>query len=126
MKKKARLTLWIMIIAGMYCSCSALMAKPQVTMYTTPYPSKSQHSHIDVYRTQAPSRGYIEIAEISCRDTSDSWNIEQIIKKAKEIGADGVIIMGRTGSYAVGVPVGDMTYAASRTYGLTAIAIKYQ
>jgi len=101
------------------------MAKPKVTLYTNPYPPKKINSTIDVYRTTLPDCKYIEIAKISCGDTDDNWNMKQILIKAREIGADGIIIVGRTGSIAVAVPVDKMTYAVDQGYGITAIAIVY-
>jgi len=102
------------------------MAKPQVSMYSAPYPPKAQYDRIDVYQTSLPTRAYSEIALIKCGDTDDQWNMNQILKRAREIGADGVIVVGRAGSYGVGIPVGNMAYAVSEGYGITAIAIKYK
>jgi len=110
-------------------SCAStgfLMARAKVVMYGSPYPAKSKDAKIDVYRTTKPTKDYIEIAEISCGDTNDNWNMEQIMIKAREIGADGLIIVGKAGSEAVGVPIGKNVYAVSSEYGLKAIAIKYK
>jgi hypothetical protein len=102
------------------------MAKAKVNMYTEPYPPKSFNAPLDIYRTQKPEQDYVEIAEISCSDSNDDWNLEQIQIKAREIGADAIIIVGDAGSYGVGVPVGNtMVYGGSQGYGITAVAIKY-
>jgi hypothetical protein len=86
-------------------SCAALAARPNVVMYGNSYPAKAKDAHIDVYRTTKPDKEYIEIAEISCSDTSDKWNMDQILIKAREIGADGIIIMGKSGEVVAGVPI---------------------
>ena len=46
--------------------------------------------------------------------------------KASEIGADAIIIIGRSGSYGSIVPIGNMAYAETEDYGISAIAIKYK
>jgi hypothetical protein len=120
---------WGLILLVFMNSCTStgfLMAKAKIVMYASPYPAKSKASQIDVYRTTKPTKDYIEIAEISCGDTNDNWNMEQIMIKAREIGADGLIIVGKGGSEAIGVPIGKNVYAVSSEYGLKAIAIKYK
>ena len=117
--------------AGMLFSVSCastgfLMARANVVMYGNPYPAKAKDANINVYRTTKPDKEYIEIAEISCGDTSDKWSMKQILIKAREIGADGIIIIGKSGTMAVAVPIDDNVYAISEKYGLKAIAIKYK
>ncbi len=41
--------------------------------------------------TNKPAVEYIEFAQITCKDTNDKWSLEQITKKAREIGADAII-----------------------------------
>ena len=72
---------------------------------------------MDVFYTTKPDREYTEIARIICGDTDDSWNLEQILMKAREIGADAIIVIGRSCSYGVVVPVGNMAYAEAEGYG---------
>jgi hypothetical protein len=107
-------------------SCAALNARPNVVMYGNPFPAKAKDAHIDIYKTTKPDKKYTEIAEISCGDLSDKWNMEQILIKAREIGADGVIIIGKSGDVAVGVPTDNSVIAVSEGYGIKAIAIKYK
>jgi len=102
------------------------MAMPQVAMYAQAYPARGPDDRIDVYQTSLPDRQYVEIALITCGDTDDSWNMRQILMKAREMGADGIIITGRSGSYGIGAPVGGMTYAVAEGYGIRAVAIKYR
>ena len=112
-----------------FLGCSStgfLMAKPKVTPYGQKYNAKRLHEKIDVYNTSKPDREYIEIAQITCGDTDDSWNMKQILMKAREIGADAIIITGKSGSYGLGVPVGNMAFGATEGYGITAIVIKYK
>jgi hypothetical protein len=120
--KVSCLILFLIIYFSGCASTGFLMASPNVTMFGNTYPSKSEDANIDVYMTALPSKEYIEFAQITCGDTDDSWNMKQILKEARRIGADGVIITGKTGTWGVG----NSTYAVSEQYGITAIAIKYK
>lgn len=102
------------------------MAKPQVTIFGQQYPPKSQNEEIDIFLTNKPTKEYIEFAKITCGDTNDKWSLDQISKKAREIGADGIIIIGNTGSTGVGVPIGNSAYVVNSNYGMAVIAIKYK
>jgi hypothetical protein len=103
-----------------------LMSKPKVTLFGETYPPKDEVSKIDVFITSKPTQEYIEFAKIVCIDTNDKWNLVQITKKAREIGADGIIIVGKAGATGVGIPIGHSTYLVSEEYGMTTIAIKYK
>lgn len=102
------------------------MAKAKVTLFGDSYPPKSEEAKIDVYMTNKPTQEYVEFAQITCGDTNDKWSLEQITKKAREIGADGIIIIGRARTSGVGIPMGTSTYVMSEGYGMTAVAIKYK
>lgn len=102
------------------------MAKAKVTLFGETYPPKDEGAKIDVFVTNKPTQEYNEFAQITCRDTNDKWSLEQITKKAIEIGADAIIIIGKAGSSGVGIPMGYSTYVVSEEYGMTAIAIKYK
>ncbi len=104
-----------------------LMAKPKVTMFgNATYPKKEEHATIDIYRTSAPTREYTEFAQIACNDTNNHWCLQQILKKARGIGADAVIIIGKAGASGAGIPIGNFTYVVTEEYGMIAIAIKYK
>ena len=102
------------------------MAKAKITMINEPYPAKEESANIEVYITNPPSAPYIELAQITCDDTEDDWCLKQIKIKAREIGADGIIILGKSASGGVGVPIGNMYYVSSEEYGMKAIAFKYK
>lgn len=99
----------------------------KVTLFGEAYPPKSLDATIDVYSTNKPSVNYKEIGQITCGDeiSSESSNMKQILKKAREIGADGIILIGKAGTSSIGMPVGSFTYYSSESYGIRAIAIKY-
>lgn len=115
------------ILALLGCSSTGfLMAKPNVTLYGEPYPAKDINEKIDVFSSTRPDLKYVEIAQISCGDTDDSLNMRQILIKAREVGADAIILTGRSGALAMGVPIGNMAVASAQGYGFNAIAIKYK
>jgi hypothetical protein len=115
-----------LLILTRCASTGFLMAKPKVTLFGETYPTKDEGTKIDIFMTNKPTQEYIEFAKITCKDTNDKWSLEQITKKALEIGADGIIIIGKAGATGVGIPMGYSTYVVSEEYGMTAIAIKYK
>jgi hypothetical protein len=116
------------------------MAPPQVLMLGDAAPPKSDTEDIDIYYLTRPERDFSEIARIEVGDTNDEYSMEQILLKARGMGADGVIIVGRSGSYGLvsglgtGYVIGDSSSAitsstgmgVSEGYGLVAIAVRYK
>lgn len=123
MRRKFHILLSIIVLMMMFSSC----ATPKVILFGEAYPPKSLDATIDVYSTNKPSVNYKEIGQITCGDeiSSESSNMKQILKKAREIGADGIILIGKAGTSSIGMPVGSFTYYTSESYGIRAIAIKY-
>ena len=115
----------LVIVSGC-ASTGFMMARPKVTLYGTPLPAKARTAPIEVFETQKPERPYREVARIEVRDTNDRWSLEQIQKKAREVGADGIIITGRSGRVGAATPVGNGAYGASRDYGMVAVAFVYR
>ena len=127
MKDIERLLAVVLVMNLVGCASTGfLMAKPEITVYGQTFPPKSATEQIDVFNTGRPNKEYIELAQIKCGDTDDSWNMAQIMMKAREIGADAIIVTGKSGSYGVGIPVGNVAYAVSESYGISAVAIKYK
>ncbi len=127
--RRYRFIIYLLVSALIMSGCATtgfLMAKAKVSLLGESYPAKSEEAKIDVYITNKPTQEYVEFAQITCGDTNDKWSLEQISKKAREIGADGIILIGKTGTSGVGVPIGNLTYIVSEEYGMTAIAIKYK
>lgn len=128
MKKNVSIILTLVFLSTTI-SCASngfLMAKPVVTLFGEAYPAKGVNEKIDVYMTTKPVKEYLEVAKISCGDTSDKWSLDQITLKAREIGADAIIIIGNSGSTGVAMPIGNSAYGVSSNYGMEAIAIKYK
>ena len=97
-------------------------------MIGEPSTPKSPTEKIDIFYTKVPERSYEEIAKIEVGDTDDNWNLKQFKIKARELGANGAIIIGRVGSYSYGTDIGttNVTIGAGEGYGLVAIAINYK
>lgn len=113
----------VVVVALSACASNGfLMAKPEVSLFGPTYPARDVSVPIEVFQSRMPDRPYTDIARIEVADTDDSWSMSQILKTAREIGADAVIVSGRSGSYAVG----SSTYVAAKNYGLVAIAIKFK
>lgn len=120
--------LFMFLLCVPFVACQStgfLMGKATVVMLAEPYPPKTEDAAIDVYYTNRPDQRYIEIAQITCKDTNDEWCLKQLQLKAREIGADGLIILGRATSETVGVPIGNLFYFGEEEYGMRAVAIKY-
>lgn len=120
--KKYLLPLMLLVLFSSCKSTGFMMASAQVTMLSEACPAKTEDEKIEVFVTNSPTKTYNELAIISCRDTDDDWCLKQITAKAKEIGADGIIILGNTGSVVAGLPV---CYGATSEYGMKALAFKY-
>ncbi len=92
----------------------------QTAMFRAPYPPTAA---LDVYREKAPDRPYVEIAQIET--FSEGNALGRVVQKAKELGADGVIILP---SRFAGT---DYTYLTTRQwvtpyYEVEVVAIKYR
>ena len=114
---------FLALLVALLAGC---MASPKVMRFGPSFDSKSPNAAVEVFQTHVPDRPYQEIALISVGDTDDDYCMEQVLLKARELGADAVILKGRVGTTAAAVPVGGMALASGRDYGLSAIAIRYK
>src|SRR5690606_11561648 len=113
------LFLSLIVLFSGCASTGFLMAKPEVTLFGETYPPKDEETQIDVFMTNKPSQEYLEIAQIIVKDTSEKWCLDQIKKKARELGADGIVILGKAGSYGVAFPSQYSTFILNEEYGMT-------
>lgn len=135
----AMLSLFSLLVISTLFGCAVVKVVP----FGPIYPPKNANANIDIYQTKQPDKKYIEIARIEAPAADDNWNMKHLLLKAKELGADGIIITGRVGSYSI-MPVYGMSsgvvsgsnnsftafgsgfgMSVSEAYGLVAIAIKY-
>ena len=115
-------TLFISVVVFAMIGCASV----KVAMMNQSFPPKSNDEHIQVFNTTRPEKPYIEIAELTANNSNNSWNINHLVAKAREIGADAVIIIGGVGSIASGGIAGNIGTSVSTDYGIKAIAIKYK
>jgi hypothetical protein len=93
--KKSLFLVLVCVMVSILSGCVSngfLMAKPLVSVFDTAYPAKAENTAIDVYFTSMPAQEYIEFALITCADTRNDWNMDQILKEARKIGADAIIL----------------------------------
>lgn len=119
-----RAILFLSIIAVLALSC-AMQPRVKVMRYTAEiFPPTTQ---IEVLHTKPVTRDYMEIGEIAIRLTkaTEENAVVYLIGKAKELGADAIMIIGERSKGAVAMPIGTMAVAVP-IRELYAIAIKYK
>jgi len=119
-----RSILFLSIIAVLTLSC-AMRPRVMVMRYTAEiFPPTTQ---VEVIHTKPISRDYIEIGEIAIRlrKATQENAVVYLIGKAKELGADAILIIGERSKGAVAMPIGYIVVAVP-IRELYAIAIKYK
>jgi type IV pilus biogenesis protein CpaD/CtpE len=119
MKKNFVLFNMLLLLSG--CSTT----QPTVMKYTSEAFQPTQH--IEIFHIKPPARDYIEIGEVSIRlkKSTQENAVALLSEKAKELGADALVIIGERSKGAVAMPVGSLAVAVPlrELYG---IAIKYK
>lgn len=111
----------LLILALILGGCST--APPvKVKRYTTAVYPPTQH--VEVLHTKAPNRDYVELGELSVK-ANDEEAIEYLVEKAKELGADAILLLGERQQGSIAMPIGQM-WMAIPAKRLTAVAIRYQ
>ena len=85
---------------------------------------------VEVLRSKPVEKEFVELGELSLQIKKGIFgNQEEAVlnlkKKAKEIGADAIIILGEESEGSVIVPIGDSYTSVDKRY-IKAIAIKYK
>jgi benzoyl-CoA reductase/2-hydroxyglutaryl-CoA dehydratase subunit BcrC/BadD/HgdB len=115
--------LFLLMLAATGCAnVWYLDDKAKVTVLSKTYPPRDQDALIDVYVTSLPAKGYIEFAQIRANSVNDDRNIKEIRSAARQIGADGIILLRSNKTYSIE----NTNIAENPSYGYTAIAIKYK
>jgi hypothetical protein len=115
----------ITVLALIACAATPTAPTARFTRYTNAdYPPTTE---IEVLRTKPADRLYIELGEISLRLTksNESDAILMLKEKAKEIGANAILILGEQTRGAVAFPAGYMAVAVP-IRDLVAVAIRYK
>lgn len=79
-------------------------------------------TRVDVLRTRVAERRHVELGEL-CTSAGHTA-VMRLTEKAKELGADAIILLGERSAGAVAVPVGQMAVAVPLT-DTCAVAIRY-
>lgn len=115
----------ILIVFAASCATAPGARGVKFTKYISePYPAT--HT-VDVLHVKPISRDCVELGQLSIRlKRSTEENAVLCLKeKAKEIGADAIVILGETSGGSIAVPIGSM-YAIVHNRYLNALAIKYK
>lgn len=93
---------------------------------TPPPPRRGEVWMVNVFWTKVADRRYVELGDLCIRVTRSTQEtaVLHLTEKAREIGADGIILIGERSAGAVGAPVGQMIFAIPRRE-TCAVAIRY-
>lgn len=98
------------------------------TVSYSPYSAQTfaPTTRVDVFRTKVADRRYFELGElcVRVRRSTQETAVLELAEKAKEIGADGIILMGERSAGAVAAPIGQMAVAIPLREAC-AVAIRY-
>ncbi len=113
MRRLLSRAVFVVLVASLAAGCAYSI---QTAMFRPPYPPTSA---VDVYRDKPPERPYVEIAQLGTYQGANA--LGRLVERAKELGADAVIILprvysGTTYSYQWVTPY----------FEIEVIAIKYR
>lgn len=82
---------------------------------------------VEVLRSKPVEKEYVELGELylKIKKSNQEEAVLQLKEKAKEIGADAIIILGEESEGSVIMPIGNL-YASVDRKSIKAIAIKYK
>jgi hypothetical protein len=128
MKKSVLYLLLLPVALGLYSftTQTAVQKEAVIELFDDAFPAKGKNAKIDLYVTQQPTKSYTAYARIVSRTKEYQFNLKQIQKAARTIGADGLLITTKTPSGTVVSNGSPATATISDYYGMTAIAIKYK
>ena len=113
-------TILVLLVA---CAPDAPAAR--FTRYTeTTYPSTRE---VEVLRTKPADRPYVELGEIRLRlqRSNENDGILFLKEKAREVGADAIVILGEESRGTIMLPAGNMVVAVPLR-DLVSVAIRYK
>lgn len=120
----------LVFVFAFILALSACMPSVHVMRYTTALFPPS--SNVEILRTKPADREYIEIGEVSIRLKEGALYqrlrdnaVLMLAEKAKELGADALILIGERQRGATYVPVGRSVVGVNKQ-DLVGVAIKYK
>ena len=129
LKKESKMKKLVLLLVLLLAGCATV----EVVKYNQPFPPKGLDAQIDVYDTAQPEKPYVEIGKLKYVSTStinEEKAIGELKVKARELGADGIILKGFTESTVstYTIPVGGSSDSSTSTpkKDYVGIAIKYK
>jgi hypothetical protein len=112
----------IIFLSILFCGCS-----PSVNFMKYIDENYPPTNSVEVLRSKPASRDYIELGELSLKikKSNEDQAVLKLKEKAKEIGADAIILLGENSEGSVLVPIGNLYASVDMRY-IKAIAIKYK
>jgi|SRR3990170_6994755 len=122
---KAIISIVILFIALFISACS-----PSVNFMKYSDDNYPPTNSIEVLRNKPVEKEFVELGELSLQVKKGIFsNQEEAVlnlkEKAKEIGADAIIILGEESEGSVIIPIGNLYTSVDKRY-IKAIAIKYK
>ncbi len=115
-----------LLLIGIILGLAACAPSSSVRFARYTEASYSPTADVEVLRTKPADRPYVELGELRLRvkKSNEDDAILSLKQKAREIGADAIVILGEQTRGAVMVPVGTIAVAAPIRI-LIAVAIHY-
>ena len=113
------------IIAALFLQLTACAPQTRFMRYTSSdYPPTT---NVEVLKIKPPNKHFKELGLLSVRlDKRTEENaVLYLVERAREIGADAIVILGEVSAGAVAMPVGTLAIAVPLR-DLQALAIRYE
>jgi hypothetical protein len=88
----------ILLVAIYECGCQStgfLMGKPETYMLVPAAQPKTADYEMKMYFYESPDFEHEDMAYINISDTNVGWCVREILRVAREIGADGIIFTSK-------------------------------
>lgn len=116
--------IFVVVVSVLFTACATTPTVRFMRYSDIQYPPTS---NVQVLQIKPPDRAFRELGVLSIRlkrDTQDDA-ILYLVNRAKEIGADAIVVLGEVSAGAVAIPMGNMAVAVPLR-DLQALAIRYE
>lgn len=112
-----------LVLTGVFLgSCATAGMPSSVNMIATAGPPTPDSVNVEIFDASAPTRSYKEIAIILVGSGGEASRRNELVRRARQIGADAVVIRGRITAAGTAVPRGTGPIGP---YQLHATAIRF-
>ena len=122
------IALWRRRVAVIVSLCLAAGAcAPQIRFMRYTSSQYAPTTDVEILQIKPPDRRFKEIGLLSIRlhNNRDENAVLYLVERAREIGADAIVILGEISAGSVAMPVGTM-FVAVPLRDLQALAIRYE